>query len=166
MEYALMNLLTSGISLQQETESILAINEKTKPHGLVLSRQEAQELACTRRETLNRSGRIEVGTDTLRKLAEAFCSSRYLAQENYAAVLSEAAEAFYELKNESEDKISDDELAALLADGFERFGGTLAEFLRSRELDRLLRFRRYGYAEEDVPAEDGEADDGEADDDE
>lgn len=161
MENTLMNLLTSGISLRQETESILAVNEKTEQYGLTLSREEAQQLAGTRRESLSRSGRIEVGTDTLRKLAEAFAPSRYLTQENYAAVLSEAAEAFYELKNESEDKITDDELATLLADGFERYGGNLAKFLGSSELDALLRFRRYGYAEEDGPAENEEEDDDE-----
>jgi hypothetical protein len=159
LEYSLMNFMTSEVSLQQETESILAVNEETKPYGMVLSVEEAQELARTRRESLSRSGRIEIGTDTIRKLTKAFGPSRYVTQENLASVLCEAAEAFYELKNESEDRISDEELALLLADGFERFGGNLSEFLRSRELNRLLRIRRYGYAEEDDTADDEEADD-------
>jgi hypothetical protein len=156
LEYGLMNLLASGVSIQQEIENILKINEKTTPYGFMLSPQDARQLAESRRESLSRSGRIEVGMDTLRKLAEAFCPSRYLTQENYAAVLSEAVEAFYELKNEAEEKISDNELANLLANGFERFGGNLEGFLRSKELNRLLRFRRYGYVEDEEETENDE----------
>ena len=91
----------------------------------------------------------------MRKIIDAFRVSNYLWQKDYADLLNEAVEAFYELKNESEDQISDDDLIALLAGAFERYRGSLAPFLQSRELDCLMRRLRYGYEEErDEPDED------------
>lgn len=147
MDQSFQSLLRMDMPLKKEAEGLLSMNETTAPHGLQLSQKEAEEVALTRREALDRCGRIEIGSDTVRKIAAAFCSSRFLTQANYVTVLEEATEAFYALKNESEDTVTDDELARLLADGFERCGGELEKFLGSRELDSLLRFRRYGYAE-------------------
>ncbi len=57
-------------------------------------------------------------------------------------------EAFYELKNETEDRISDSDLIGILFKGFEQYKGALEPFLQSRELDRLLRELRFdGYAD-------------------
>lgn len=151
MEEKLSRLLRRGQSLESEAEGLLKMSRQTDCDGLIaLNREEALELAQTHRDALDACGRIEIGTDTVKKLALEFRHSAYLDPQNYAHVLAEATEAFYALKNESEDTISDDELAAMLADGYERFGGNLSAYLGSTELDSLLRARRCGM---DVPLE-------------
>ena len=156
MEETLSNLLRGGLSVETEADSLLEINPETAAYGLTLSWEEARGLARTHRAALENCGRVEIGSGTVEKIALAFSRSRYLNRKNYADVVGEAAEAFYELKNESDDMVSDDELIALLADGFERYGGELEPFLNSRELDRLLRTRRFGedYTEKEKPDDD------------
>lgn len=156
MEEQLSRLLRRGQSLESEAEGLLKMNQQTDCDGLIaLNKEEALELAQTHRDALDACGRIEIGNDTVKKIALEFRHSAYLDRINYAQVLAEATEAFYELKNESEDTLSDDELAAMLADGFERFGGNLSAYLGSPELDRLLRARRCGM---DDPAEEEQED--------
>lgn len=124
MEENLSRLLLRGQPIEAEAEGLLEFSRKTNCEGLCeLSRQEALDLAKTHRDALDACGRIEIGTGTVEKIALEFRHSAYLDGKNYADVLAEATEAFYALKNESDDTISDDELAAMLADGFERFGG-------------------------------------------
>lgn len=156
MKETLSRLLLGERPQEEETDELLALNRETENDGLTLTRQEAAELARTRREALGACGRVEIGAETVEKLVLAFRGSAYLTSQNYAAVLEEATEAFYELKNESEETVSDDELAALLADGFERYGGKLASYLASPELDMLLRSRRYGAQAEEEDSENGE----------
>ncbi len=164
MEEKLSRLLRRGKPLKTEAEDLLKINRETAGCGLTLSRDEALRLAQVHRNALDECGRVEVGPGTVEKLALAFRNSQYLDSGNFASVLAEATEAFYALKNESEDTIPDDELVSLLANGFERFGGTLSAYLGSEELDRLLRARRCGAPEteekeeEDVPGEEDEQD--------
>lgn len=148
--------LRSGYPVEAEGTDLLKTNQATVEYGLTLNRVEALELAQTHRQALDASGRIEVGTNTVRKIIGAFSRSPYLWQKDYADILNEAVDAFYELKNESEDHISDDDLIALLADAFDRYKGSLAPFLQSRELDRQMRALRFGedYGDDEEPDED------------
>lgn len=151
----LAGFLRAGYPVEAEGADLLSTNSVSVQDGLVLSPVQALELAETHRRALDRCGRIEIGTDTVRKIIDAFRVSNYLWQKDYVDLLNEAVEAFYELKNESEDRISDDDLIALLAGAFERYRGSLAPFLQSRELDCQMRRLRYGYEEErDEPDED------------
>lgn len=144
LDETLAVFLRSGYPTEAEGADLLKINEETLPDGLALSHAEALELAQTHRKALDACGRIEIGTDTVQKIIRAFSRSHYLWQKDYADTINEAVEAFYELKNEADDHISDDDLIRLLADGFERYKGSLAPFLQSRELNRLLRALRFG----------------------
>ena len=151
----LAGFLRAGYPVEAEGAELLNTNTGSARNGLMLDPAQALELAQTHRRALGLCGRIEIGTGTVQKIIGAFGRSHYLWQKDYADVLKEAVEAFYELKNESEDNISDDDLIALLAGAFERYKGTLSPFLQSRELDRLLRTLRYGAEEEtDEPDED------------
>ena len=151
MEKNLSRLLLCGQPLEAEAEGLLDINRETETYGLSLSREEALGLAHVHREALDECGRVEIGSDTVEKLALAFGGSRFLDRDNYAAVLAEATQAAYALKTESDDTTSDDELVTILADGFERFGGDLAAYVGSAELDCLLRARRTGKTEAEEP---------------
>lgn len=159
MESMLSGLFRAGYPVEAEGAELLSTNAEPSGGGLTLSPAQALELAKTHRRALDRCGRIEVGTDTVRKIIGAFRRSQYLWQRDYADVLNEAVEAFYELKNESEDAVSDDSLIALLADAFERGKGDLSRFLGSRELDRLLRGLRYGYEDDARDGDEAEEED-------
>jgi hypothetical protein len=155
-----MSVALPGVSDETTASALLAENAETEQRGLFLTEREALELARTRRQALGAVGRVEIGVGAVEKIMRVFSNSAYLRRENYASVLNELVEAFYELKNESDDRISDDDLIRFLYDEFEhKSGGSLA-FLQSRELNHLLRTLRFGaeYETETGPEEKEEED--------
>ncbi|WP_457944307.1 DUF6323 family protein [Caproiciproducens sp. LBM24188] len=133
-----------ALSNQLAINELLKKNETTAQYGLILTPQDAAELLETRACALNETGRIEIGSATIGKIVDAFGSSTFLNQDNYAATLCELTELFYAVKNETEDRISDDDLIAFLKDCFEnRCGGSL-ELLAGRELEKLADNLRFG----------------------
>lgn len=123
---------------------ILSCNEKTEYYGLSLTPKDAAALMKTRQEELRFNGRVEVGSETIAKLIEAFCDSSYITQRDYAQTLQQLIEIFYGAKTETENLISDDELIAFLRDSFEtRCGGSL-EALYERDVQKLAENLRNG----------------------
>lgn len=159
MESQLSSLLrSSALDDAKTAENLLALNQETSKYGLELSREDALALAETRRIALQASGRVEFGAPVLEKIILAFSRSRYLYQYDYAPALHELLEAFFLLKNETEDRFSDDDLIDFLFDCFEyRYRGSLEMFL-GPELEQLRRFLLFG-AEEKEDDGDGEEDD-------
>ena len=83
--------------------------------------------------------RIRLGGSAAVLLAEAFCRSSYLSQQEYASTLLQLLDIFYTAKEESLELIGDEELVQLLFAWFEhRCGGSL-ELLQSRELEYFYR---------------------------
>lgn len=165
MEFRLSSLLEpSALDDARVAETLLALNRETEEYGLELTRQDALELAEARRDALQASGRVEFGGGALQKLILRFSRSRYLYQYDYASVLHELLEAFFLLKNETHDRISDDGLIDFLFDRFEyRYRGSLLMF-RGRELEALRRLLCFGpEAEETEETEDIEETENEED---
>lgn len=144
MDTSLSVLLQSEYPVEQEGKDLYRVNSETEERGLSLSRVQALELARTHRKALDESGRIEIGTETVRKIIRTFSHSDYISQKEYSGSLSEVMAVFYELKNEADDRISDDDLISQLFDAFERYRGSLEPYLKSRELNRMLRTLRFG----------------------
>lgn len=151
-------LQPSALDDARTAERLLALNRETREYGLELTPEDAASLAEARREALEASGRVEIGgAGALEKIVLAFGRSRYLFQYDYAPVLHELLEVFFLLKNETHDRISDDELTAFLFDCFEnRYRGS-TEMFRGRELEALRRLLLFG--PEETEDEDGEEDD-------
>lgn len=152
-------LRPSALDDARTAERLLALNRETREYGLELTPEDAASLAEARREALEASGRVEIGggMGALEKIILAFGRSRYLYQYDYAPILHELLEAFFLLKNETHDRISDDELTAFLFDCFEhRYRGS-TEMFRGRELEALRRLLLFG--PEEVAGEDEEEDD-------
>ena len=103
-----------GLTEKQTVDQILACNEQTQQHGLILNEQQALALAQARTEALKENRRIEFGGGMLDKLMMAVCDSPYVTQENYVDTLHEWIALFYELKNQTWDTISDDDLLDFL----------------------------------------------------
>lgn len=123
---------------EQKTETqIIDLNQKTEQYGLTLTPQDAKALIRTRSEELSANGRVEVGSETITKIIEAFCDSAFIDRSNYAETMQELLRIFYYAKNDTLERISDDELIAYMKDSFEnRCMGSL-ELLKGRELEKL-----------------------------
>lgn len=114
---------------QLEIANIKKCNEYTSQYGLVLSDNQMNNLLERRKETLNKTGRIELRVGIIDKLIKEFCDSPYINQENYAKTLYELIEIFYEYKNETMDLITDDELIEFIKKSFDGIAGGDLEYL-------------------------------------
>lgn len=130
---------------QNELSVLISCNEKTEQFGLTLTKEDADELIVCRNDTLKKYMRVEFGNSILDKLIFTFCDSQYIDQGNYLEVLEQLQEIFYEFKNESEDKLTDDELLTFMKEQFETvcFGDT--DYLENTCLERFSRAIRGGY---------------------
>lgn len=93
--------------------------------GLSLSEQSIAVLSQARTETLVQTGRVEFGASVLPDIVEAFCDSPYLMQDEYEATLAGLMEAFYVFKNETRDRIADDELLERMRDCYDAYEGSV-----------------------------------------
>ena len=109
-------VLRSGeLTEKQTVDRILACNETTEAYGLRLTEAQAQALAHTRTASLKDTRRIEFGRETVNKLILAVCDSPYVTQENYEETLHQWICLFYDMKNATWDRISDDDLIGFMA---------------------------------------------------
>ena len=123
---------------------ILRCNEETEAYGLVLTQEQALELVETRSIALKDTGRIEFGEGVIGKLIRAFSDSPYLTPRNYASTLHSLVEIFYAYKNETLDRLSDDELIGFLRSGFDMPCQGSIELLAGTVLDWFARAVRNG----------------------
>lgn len=119
------------IGKEQLVNEILEMNNETQEFGLVLTRQEAFEIIESRNRSLQQLGRIELSADVSKALVHSFCNSSHIAAEQYVFTLNELHEIFYYMKNETEDKIGDNELIKIMKDYYENSCGGSLEFLKS-----------------------------------
>ena len=95
-------------------DELRGLNAVTVRYSLSLSEQQIANIVQRRVEALDATGRIEFGRGITKKLVEAFCDSPYIDQENYEETILDLLDSFYYFKNESEDRIPDDELIAIM----------------------------------------------------
>lgn len=122
---------------QAELAELISCNDDTVRFGLALSPGEAEELALCRNESLKRWGRVEFGRGILEPLIRAFCDSPYLYQDNYVEMLEQLQDIFYEFKNETGDRMTDQELLNFMREQLDEvcFGDT--GYLEGTCLNRL-----------------------------
>ncbi len=130
---------------KHELKAVLDCNERSGQYGLSLSREEACQLACSRDESLKKHQRVEFGKGILDKLIDTFCDSRYIDQYHYLDMLTELQDIFYRFKNESADKLSDDELLTFMKEQFETVCAGDLEYLEHTCLSRFASAVRAGY---------------------
>ncbi len=130
-------LALRNIQMEKTMAELRECNELTVFYGLYLSEEQIREVAGRRFEALKSTGRVEFGGGILKKLLTAFRSSPYLTRENYEDAILELQDSFYYFKNESMDRIPDDELIEFMK---EKFDGVC-----QGSLEDLCRNTRYGY---------------------
>jgi hypothetical protein len=143
----------------QTLKELREANELTVKFGLSLSEKEILELTEQRFAALKDTGRIEFGRGIIKQLAEVFCDSPYLTRESYMETLLELQESFYYFKNESMDRIPDDELIQLMKKYFDGVCKGSLDYLSGTSLEELCRRTRYGRRPDEEDEEDD--DDGE-----
>lgn len=125
-------------------------NDLTIRYGLFLSDEQIHGLTERRFAALKDTGRIEFGQGILKKLVSEFCDSPYITQENYEDTILELQDAFYYFKNESMDRISDDELISFMKHHFDGICQGSLDYLNDISLEELCRNMRYGNKEDDT----------------
>lgn len=125
-------------------EELLDCNALTGRFGLSLSDRQIDALIENRFDALRATGRVEFGGGILKKLIYAFCDSPYISQENYEETLAELQDSFYYYKNESEDRISDDDLIGYMKTVFDGVAQGSLEYLSCTSLEALCRKARLG----------------------
>lgn len=145
--FALQLIASQKIQTGQELREC---NELTAPFGLSLSEVQIQSIVERRFGALKDTGRVEFGIGILKMLVTAFCDSPYLSQDNYEDTLLELQDSFYFFKNESEDRIPDDELVTFMRKHFDGICQGSIEYLNGTSLEDLCRNTRYGYKSNDT----------------
>lgn len=131
-----------------ETQELRDSNEFSIKYGLMLSEKQIESLVQRRFETLRDTGRIEFGEGVLKKLIYAFCDSPYIHQLNYEQTILELQDAFYYFKNETDDRLSDDELIEYMKETFEGKAQGSIEYLTGTSLEELRRNARHGFIDD------------------
>ena len=130
---------------KNELQELFSFNQKTQQFGLSLTAQDAKELIEYRNGSLRKYGRVEFGGSILDKLIFAFCDSHYIDQNNYLETLKRLQDIFYRYKNESQDKLTDDELITFMREQYEGVCMGDEEYLEKTCLERFSRAVRSGY---------------------
>lgn len=118
---------------------LFALNEKIEEHGMVLSREDCKDIAEFRADALMESDRIEVGLGAAGRIVKEFADSGYVDKYNFRQVVEDLLECFYTLKNETEEKASDDLVMEFLHYLFENvLGGDTSKIYDAQELDDFV----------------------------
>lgn len=141
-----LSLFGGALVEKQAVNEVMKCNDLTVKFGLVLTEAQALALVETRSFALKENGRIEFGGGVIDKIINKFCDSPYLTTHNYEETLHELLETFYYYKNETLDLMSDDDLIQYMKNAFDGVCQGSLELLAGRELYKLARNLRYGYA--------------------
>ena len=103
-----LSLLSGGAAQKNETRLLLKSNEKAQKYGLCSFPEAGGSDYRNTKCCIAAHGRMEFGAGVLGRIAEAFCDSPWISQEDYEQTLHEVTGLFYEFKNETMDIVSDD----------------------------------------------------------
>ena len=134
----------ASIEEQTAVSAILETNLKAQKYGLALSEKDAREIMASRNYVLKSLGRVELGIDVINKIISVFCTAPYINQSDYTVIINDLVEGFYYMKNETRDKVDDDDLIALMKKYFDDRCHGSVELLLNRELGTLARYIREG----------------------
>lgn len=139
-----LDVLQSSLPVSGTVKSIISTNEYTDKYGLVLTEEQALRLCETRKKALLNEDRVEFGRGIIDLLIYEFCDSPHINPVNFEDSLHELINAFYRFKNETEDRIPDEELIKLMRKLFDGVCRGDFELLQTEELDKLSRSVRDG----------------------
>ena len=148
---------------QQVMKALEEVNCKVAARGhLALSGEELTALVGRCDEILRETSRVEFGQGVLPGLVFAFCDSPHIPPGGFAATLERLMACFYHFKNESAERLGDDELLVFMKEHFDGVCQGSVEYLEGSLLEWLARDARFAAeGAEDREAPDAENPDGE-----
>lgn len=111
-------MIVDPISLCDGSETRRALPEPLR-RQLRLSAADALALTEARDCALKSTGRVEFEDGALEAILRTFCPSPYLPDEDRIETLNALTEMFYHLKNETQDRVSDEDLLARMRECFD-----------------------------------------------
>ena len=114
----------------------------TDDYALILTDNDIRTVAASHADTLEKTGRIEIMGGLVAKITEAFSTSPYFTQNNFADGLCRLIDAFYQTKNDCDDMISDDDLIEIMVTNFNEVYGGDIDALTENLLPRLSQMIR------------------------
>lgn len=142
------------LNLHATEMALRSLNDTAEGYGLSLNDAQIAALAAARGEALARTGRVELGEGILPKLANAFMDSPYIQRGDYAETLGALQELFYQLKNECEDGLTDDELVEAMQTIYNHKAHGSLEYLENLSVEHLYRALRSSAPDEEEDDED------------
>lgn len=140
MNFDLVTLFKSDdFQIEKVKSEILDTNVKSAEYGLILSEQEAEMIVRADIDALSEQERINFGESMVQKMIEKFMQSSYIAPSEYAETIAELIDIFYEVKEESYDILTDDEIIDVMYSFFEHKSGGSLEVLRNRDMEEICR---------------------------
>lgn len=129
--------IPESVMLKKAIMEIQQINEVTLEYNLKLSEEDMKMIIKVRNEALTSSGRVDFGGGIISKIITVFCDSPYIIQSNYVEIIDELIKTFYYYKNETKEKISDDELLMFMKECFDDKCQGDISLLRYKYLDTV-----------------------------
>lgn len=114
----------------------------TDDYALILTDSDIRAVAVSHADTLEKTGRVEIMGGLVAKITEAFSTSPYFTQSNFADGLCRLIDAFYQTKNDCDDMIGDDELIEIMVTNFNNVYGGDIDMLTENLLPRLSQMIR------------------------
>lgn len=104
---------------------ILKINEESSVYGLILTSENVEEIIKSRGYSLKTYGRIDLNMDSTKKIINKIYISQYTDKDDYVEIINDLQDIFYYLKNETLDKISDNEIIDIIGEFYEETSGRI-----------------------------------------
>lgn len=144
MEFNLIPNFNDGALYRQKLSSeIIKTNDVSVNYGLTLKESEVALLIQASQDSIIDNDRIEFGESATIKILNKFMQSSYISQSCYAETIASLIDIFYEVKEESLDILTDDEVIDIMFYFFENESGGNIEVLQNRDMDTLCRKVRY-----------------------
>lgn len=131
-----MDLILYNIS-KKELDLVEKSNVNINRFGLSITRKEAKEIIISKNETLKKYKRIEFSYGLTEKIIYIFSDSEYIDRNNYIDTIKDLVDIFYNFKNETEDKLTDDELLNFMREQFDDVCYGDLGYLRDTCLERF-----------------------------
>jgi hypothetical protein len=137
-----ISIFTGILQKPLSIDAVLQTNHESQKYGLMLTPSDALEIVAARNRSILDHNRVELGIEAIKKLISAFCPSPYINQTDYVSTLSELVDIFYYTKNLTEDRITDDELIALMQSLFDNSCRGSLDLLKNREMVMMAKLLR------------------------
>lgn len=130
-EKSLLTLFNSQFSpYENDEKEMISLANAGDINGITLTKEDVTLIIQTKKNALAQTGRFEFGKSPYEMLLRAFADSPYITSSDAGTVIAELIQFFYELKNECDDAMTDEELTDKMKNTFNGAAAGSAEMLR------------------------------------